>query len=98
MLAVWAVCLVWVVSASYLLAPDEEALRIASRAGVGARAPDGALWGLPRWIVWGVAVPWAISTLLTVGIAVFAIRDDDLGTDMDAGPTAIPHDADGTRC
>ena len=33
--------------------------------------------GMPLWVFWGVVVPWIGTAVLTVGFALFVIRDDD---------------------
>ncbi len=38
--------------------------------------------GLPSWVFWGIAVPWASASVLTIVFALRGIREDDL-----------PHDA-----
>ena len=35
--------------------------------------------GMPSWFFWGVAVPWVVAMLFTIGFAAFGVADDDLG-------------------
>ncbi|MCA9041625.1 MAG: DUF997 family protein [Planctomycetaceae bacterium] len=35
--------------------------------------------GMPGWIVKGVAFPWMVATLFSIGFALFYIKDDELG-------------------
>ncbi|MEZ5305213.1 MAG: DUF997 family protein [Verrucomicrobiales bacterium] len=34
--------------------------------------------GMPRWVFWGIAVPWLTATLASVGFAAFVMRDHAL--------------------
>lgn len=33
--------------------------------------------GMPSWVFWGIAVPWATTSLATLGFALFVLREDD---------------------
>lgn len=39
------------------------------------------LFGMPRWVVIGVALPWLVADVLTVWICFVYMQDDDLGED-----------------
>ena len=67
-LVVWAVFGVWV------LAFGRHQLDLANRSEVWAE-PSTA-WGMPSWVFWGVALPWLLATLSTIGICLWVIRDD----------------------
>jgi hypothetical protein len=42
--------------------------------------------GMPSWVFWGVAVPWLVTTLASIGFAMGLIREDDLdGSSSDSG-------------
>lgn len=43
-------------------------------------------WGLPSWIVWGVAVPWCTAGVVSILLCLFYIKDDDLGQADDELP------------
>ncbi len=36
-------------------------------------------FGLPSWVVWGVAVPWIVCGAISIWYCLFLIEDDDLG-------------------
>ncbi|MGD9857460.1 MAG: DUF997 family protein, partial [Planctomycetaceae bacterium] len=36
--------------------------------------------GIPAWVFWGVFVPWIVCTLVTIGICLWFIQDDELDT------------------
>ena len=36
-------------------------------------------FGLPSWVVWGVAVPWVVCGIISILLCFFLIQDDDLG-------------------
>ena len=42
------------------------------------------LFGMPRWVVYGVLAPWFIVTIVTVWYALFCMKDEDLGEDFAA--------------
>lgn len=35
--------------------------------------------GLPVWVFWGIAVPWSVASAVTVGFALFGIKEEDEG-------------------
>ena len=36
-------------------------------------------WGMPSWVVWGVAIPWLLCAVISILLCLFYIQDDDLG-------------------
>ena len=63
---VWVVGFLWSVPYCYL-------------AGYGApAAPPHMLWGIPSWVVWGIAVPWLLADAFTVWMCVAYMTDDDV--------------------
>ncbi len=46
--------------------------------GVGAAA-QGTLWGIPKWVVWGIGVPWLLADAFTIWLVTWYMGDDDLG-------------------
>lgn len=66
---VWVVTLFWVVPFCYVHGyakeVDPETLR--------------TIWGIPRWVFWGVAVPWVAADIFTVWLCFFYMTDADLG-------------------
>lgn len=78
-LIVWAVCFAWTVPYCYFTGFQTTA------------AEDWQLsltWGMPSWVVWGVAVPWLIAGVVSIAICLFVIEDDDLGLADDEAPAA----------
>ena len=66
-LAVWIVCLIWSLTIYMLL-------------GHGRPADGNVLWwGIPRWVVVGIAVPWLAANLCAAWFCFFYMADDDLG-------------------
>lgn len=39
-------------------------------------------YGVPDWVLWGIAVPWLTCTVISSGYAVFAMRDNELGDEL----------------
>ena len=58
------------------------------RMGYGVPADEVAatVAGIPRWVFWGVCVPWLAATAFTVVFAQFFIADDPLGEALDELP------------
>ena len=43
------------------------------------------LFGIPRWVVWGVLAPWLASLVVTLWFASFGMKDEPLGENPDEG-------------
>ena len=41
--------------------------------------PMPLVLGLPRWVFWGIFVPWLAVDAITIWFALWYMRDDDLG-------------------
>jgi hypothetical protein len=67
-LAVWLVCLLWVVpycfAFGYRPVTDPADLKL--------------VLGMPSWVIWGIAVPWLLANVATIAMCVWGIADDDL--------------------
>jgi len=70
-LAAWAVALVWSVGSGVLLGYHRSAQSM------------HLILGMPDWVFWSVAFPWAICLAITVWFCFFFMADDDLGRDLD---------------
>ncbi|WP_145343981.1 hypothetical protein [Rosistilla ulvae] len=33
--------------------------------------------GMPSWVFWGIAIPWCVTSMATLGFALFVLREDD---------------------
>lgn len=66
-LGVWALAVTWTLAAYWFLGnrPPDEPLQL--------------LFGMPSWVVWGVALPWALATLFSMWFAQCHMVLDDLG-------------------
>jgi hypothetical protein len=87
-LAVFTVALLWSVTwslADGYYAPGE----------IPADIP--LVWGMPRWVFWGVLVPWIAADVFTIWFCFFFMVDDDLGAGGDADPVATPDTPDANR-
>ena len=71
-LLTWIVFAIWVISYTlrygYDLDPDNFSTVI----------------GIPEWVFWGIGLPWILAILVTVGFAVFIIKDDPLEESKEA--------------
>mgnify|MGYP002640656402 CR=1 FL=1 len=63
---IWVVVLLWSVPMSYLR-------------GYGAGAEIDTIMGIPSWVFWGVAAPWAAASAFAVWYSLRVMVDDDLG-------------------
>ena len=49
--------------------------------GLFGYAPDAdsepLVMGMPSWVAWGIALPWAVTSLGTLLFAMYVIREDD---------------------
>jgi hypothetical protein len=69
LMAVWALALAWSVGYSRFF-------------GYSDKVEDvGLIFGVPEWVIWGIAVPWLVCFLFTVWFCFFFMADDDLGKD-----------------
>ncbi len=66
--------------------------------GYAPRAPQPVdqtiptLFGIPRWVFWGVAVPWLGANVFTFWFCLFSMKDDPLGETTDE---CVPPDSVG---
>lgn len=72
-LAIWLATLIWTITASYWFGTDRGTEEVAT------------ILGMPRWVVIGILLPWAASTIATIVFCVRIMKDDDLGQEQEAG-------------
>lgn len=57
---------------------------------LGYNIPEAELrqtvMGVPRWVFWGVGVPWMASNVFTIWFAWFYMADDPLGEELESNP------------
>ena len=79
---VWCVALVWSISICYWL-------------GYGASATHLAtIWGVPAWVFWGIAAPWAVAVVFSLWFCFRYMVDDDLSGGRPADPGEPPDTGD----
>jgi uncharacterized membrane protein YhdT len=71
-LAVFAVCATWAVSICYL---------DGYRAAGEAIGEIPMVLGMPRWVFWGIFVPWLFADMATIWFCFAVMSDDDLGSE-----------------
>lgn len=81
-LVLWAIFLCWTIAACIAFGyqhplPNQET----QMAPVSTDVPMQG--GLPTWVFWGIALPWGLATLTTIGYGAFWVRDDDLSARRD---------------
>jgi hypothetical protein len=76
-MAVWAAALLWSCLGSYITAFRRPA------------DPMTLILGMPAWVFWFVALPWAICLVFTAWFCFAFMADDDLGQDPEEGQ---PHE------
>ena len=65
----WFLCFIWAVPVAYML-------------GYGQDITPGSVptvFGVPRWIFWGIVCPWLVADVITTWLCFRFIRNDDLG-------------------
>ena len=70
--AVWACCLIWSVPYCYLTG------YMAAGESVGAEGIP-TVWGIPRWVFFGIFLPWLLADVVTTWFCFVFMCDDDLG-------------------
>jgi hypothetical protein len=70
---IWLVTFIWVVGYCARFGYHE----------AGTAVPT--IFGMPSWVFWGVALPWAAATVVSSWFALFQIADDSLVGDPPAG-------------
>ena len=71
MVVTWVVFAAWTLTYNGLFAKGSD------------EQPVEIVLGMPKWVVFGVAIPWAIALALTVWFALFYMKDTDLGEPAD---------------
>lgn len=70
-LTTWCVFAMWVVGVCGFTAFDAE------------RPDVDTLFGMPSWVLWGIALPWLIAFVVTVYFAGWYMQDTDLVDDSE---------------
>lgn len=60
----WAALMVWTVGYSWHEGTDR------------ATSELSVVFGLPKWVFWGVVVPWMAALVFSIGFALFYMEDD----------------------
>ncbi len=42
-----------------------------------ANEPVRIIAGIPSWVLWGIALPWGVCSVVTIWFALFYIKEDD---------------------
>lgn len=78
--ALWIISMTWTVGFCYVDGynrPPEELQFVA---------------GMPRWVFWGVLVPWLGCAALSAWFAFYYMTDADLGADQESAEDALAHE------
>ena len=67
---IWLVAITYTVGYSYTFGYDRPVESITY------------VYGVPDWVMWGVVLPWAVSTVAAVWFAVFFMTDEPLGEEQ----------------
>ena len=54
------------------------------------------VWGMPKWVVVGVFLPWTLANVYAWWFAFRLVKPDDLGADPDDAGSARTHDDAGS--
>ena len=79
LLITFFVFLVWVVGVSWYLGYGNDSAE-----------PLRMVWGMPRWVVWGIAAPWMGANLFTLWFCWRCVADDPLGDARDDAQEPSP--------
>lgn len=66
MLVTWVVFLVWTLTYNGTHAFDME------KSGIDP------IWGMPRWVFFGILIPWIVGVVLTFWFATYFMKDTNL--------------------
>ena len=66
--------------------------------GLTSEEADRAVFGIPHWVFWGVAVPWMGANVFTFWFCLFYMADDPLGEALDEQPLSGGDDNDPDPC
>lgn len=61
--------------------------------GYGQTDPLQTVLGIPAWVFWGIAVPWAASAIFTFYFSLVRMKDDPLGEQGRDPPLKVQPDA-----
>lgn len=67
MVMTWVAFAAWTLGFNFLFAKGEEGEAVE------------VVFGMPKWVVFGIAIPWMIALGLTIWFAMFYMKDTDLG-------------------
>ena len=67
----FAFFLVWTIGVSWRLGYNQSEAELRQ-----------TVMGVPRWVFWGVGVPWMASNVFTIWFAWFYMADDPLGEEL----------------
>ena len=67
LLVAFVVFLVWTILTCYILGYRQPTVDVRT------------VWGMPRWVFWGVVVPWMAANVFTFAFAWFYMVNDPLG-------------------
>lgn len=84
---VWFICMLWVVGYCYLrgyVHPGDSWL-VQSGLAAGPDEVFATLWGIPRWIVFGILIPWLLASAFTIWFGMYGMPDDELGGERGDG-------------
>lgn len=66
------VAVVWVLACGYTVG-------YSALFGYGQSAAPTLIYGIPSWVLWGIFLPWSVTSLVTCWFAFFGMKDEDLG-------------------
>jgi hypothetical protein len=73
-LAIWGAALLWCIISSTSAGYAE----VISTDAEGSISIE-TIWGIPRWVFFGIALPWLAADLFAIWFCFFCMVDDDLG-------------------
>ena len=74
----WVMIVTWIVFAGWTLGYN-------SLSSQGGEGPVEVLFDLPRWVIFGVVIPWILAVSVTVWFALCFMKDTPLGEEEEGG-------------
>lgn len=73
-LAVWFLALLWTLPMSYFNGFESQV----------DIEQVSFIFGMPKWVFWGIGLPWMMANLITIWFCFFYFSEDDLDPQQDA--------------
>ena len=73
MIVTWVVFAAWTLTYNGLFGKGEEGTAVE------------IVFGMPKWVIFGIAIPWVLAISVTIWFALCFMKDTPLGEEQDRG-------------